>query len=103
VPEKFDSILYVSLAFQRCNKVRRRCWNLQEIWTDVTVDTRKIDAPLHAAAVWRYKCDVMAAGLPRVHLLCVVWAIWLVCGKCSIVVDKGLSHSILPHRGGMTG
>jgi len=39
------------------------------------------NVPLHAAAVRRCKCDVMAttACLPGVRLFCAVWAIWLVC------------------------
>ena len=42
--------IYISLAFRRCTQVLGRCWGLRAIGKEVTVDTRKMDVPLHGAA-----------------------------------------------------
>jgi len=49
--------IYVSLAFRRYSQIRGRCWVLRDICKNVTVVTRKMDVPLHGAAVWRHGDD----------------------------------------------
>jgi len=41
--------IYISLTFRRYSHVRDQCWGLREICKNVTVDTGKIEVPLHAA------------------------------------------------------
>ena len=48
------------IGFPKIQSSSRSMLDLQEICKNVTVDTRKIDIPLHAAVVRRYKCNIVS-------------------------------------------
>ena len=54
---QYTTGIYVSLAFWRYSQVRCQCWVLREVCKNETVDTHKMDIPLHGAAEWYHDVD----------------------------------------------